>query len=134
MAFMKWDDTFSVNVREIDLQHQKLIEMVNEFYEHVGDDYGKALQTLLDSLVDYTRYHFSTEEKYFKEFAYQDSASHTDMHRKFAEKVLDVRSRLDQGRIVVSFEITNFLKDWLTHHIREDDRAYSKCFNDHGLS
>jgi hemerythrin-like metal-binding protein len=130
---MIWDDSFSVNVREIDLQHQKLIEMINEFYEHVGKDSGQAFRTLLDSLVEYTQYHFSTEEKYFKRFAYPDDSSHTEMHKNFTAKVLDVRNRLNQGKFVVSLEITTFLKDWLTHHIKESDKAYGKFFNDHGL-
>jgi hemerythrin len=134
MAFMKWDDSLSVNVREIDLQHQKLIDMINEFYKHVGKDSGEAFRTLLDSLVEYTQYHFTTEEKYFQRFAYPATGSHIKMHKEFTEKVLDVRNRLAHGKFVVSLEITTFLKEWLTHHIKETDKAYSKYFNDHGLS
>jgi hemerythrin len=111
MAFMVWDDSFSVNVREIDLQHQKLVGMLNEFYAHVGkEDSGKALRTLLDSLVAYTQYHFSTEETYFKLFSYPDAGNHAEAHQKFTEKVLDVRNRLNEGKFVISFEITTFLK------------------------
>lgn len=134
MAFFIWDDSLSVKVREIDLQHQKLMDMISEFYEYVGKDSGEAFWDLVESLVEYTQYHFATEEKYFKRFAYPDASSHIDMHRKFTEKVLDVRKRLHQGQFVLSIEITIFLKDWLKHHIKEDDKAYSKCFNDHGLS
>lgn len=86
MAFMTWDDSLSVNVREIDVQHQKLIDMINEFYEHVGKNSGQAFRTLLDSLVDYTKYHFSTEERYFKRFAYPAAGSHTEMHEKFTPR------------------------------------------------
>jgi hemerythrin len=131
---MLWDDSFSVNVLEIDLQHRKLIDMINAFYEHVGKDSDQVLKTLLDSLVEYTHYHFSTEEKYFEKFAYPDAESHREMHKKFVEKVFDVRNRLNNGQLVISFEITTFLKDWLTHHIKQSDKAYSKFFNDHGLS
>ena len=134
MAFMKWDDSFSVNIREIDLQHQKLIGMINEFYEHVGKNSGQAFRTLLDSLVEYTEYHFSTEEKYFKRYKYPEASSHLEMHNIFTEKVLDVRDRLNQGEFVISLGITTFLRDWLTHHIKETDKGYSKFFNDHGLS
>ena len=133
MALMTWNDSFSVNVREIDLQHQRLIEMLNEFYDHVSADSEQALRTLLNSLVEYTQYHFSTEEKYFVKFGYPEAKSHTDTHRMFTNKVLDVKSRLEKGRFVVSVEITNFLKDWLTHHIKGVDKAYGKCFNDNGL-
>lgn len=134
MAFIEWDDSYSVNVRIIDLQHKKLIEMINEFYKHVGKDSSQAFRTLLDSLVDYTQYHFSTEEKYFQQFAYPDTAGHREIHRNFTEKVLDVRSRLNNGKMVLSLEITTFLKDWLTHHIKESDKAYGKFFNHHGLT
>ena len=133
MAFMTWDDSFSVNVLEIDLQHQKLIGMINEFYEHVGKDAGQAFRTLLDSLIEYTQYHFSTEELYFKKFSYPAAGGHTDQHKEFTEKVFDVRNRLSQGKLVISLEITSYLKDWLTHHIKQTDKAYSKYFNEHGL-
>jgi hemerythrin len=133
MAFILWDDTYSVNVREIDMQHQKLIGMINQFYEYVGKDSGTAFRDLLESLVDYTHYHFSTEEKYFEKFAYPDAVNHTQMHKLFTEKVLDVRSRLSRGQCVVSLEITTFLKDWLIHHIKEMDKAYSEHFTQHGL-
>jgi hemerythrin len=134
MAFMTWDDSYSVKVREIDLQHQKLIGMINDFYEHIGKDSGQALRTLLKSLADYTQYHFSTEEKYFEKFAYPNVGSHKEIHRQFIEKVSDVQNRLNRGELVISFEITTFLKDWLIHHIKETDKAYSKFFNEHGLS
>lgn len=133
MAFITWDDSYSVNVGEIDLQHQKLIDMISKFYEHVGKDSGQAFRTLLDSLVDYTQYHFSTEEKYFKKFAYPNAGIHSETHQQFTEKILDVRNRLNNGKLVLSLEITAFLKDWLTHHIKESDKAYGKYFNDHGL-
>jgi hemerythrin len=133
MAFMQWDDSFSVNVKEIDQQHQKLVGMLNEFYGHVGKDAGQAFRLLLDSLVDYTQYHFSTEEKYFKAFSYPEAATHTEEHQKFTEKVLDVKNRLYNKELVLSLEITVFLREWLTHHIKGSDKAYGRFFNDNGL-
>lgn len=133
MAFMTWDDSYSVNVREIDLQHQKLIGMINEFYGHVGKDAKEAFHTLLNSLVDYAQYHFSTEEKYFAAFKYPDTDAHTRTHKAFTEKVADVRKRLISGQLVLSLEITTFLKDWLTIHIKGDDKTYSNHFNKNGL-
>ena len=134
MAFMTWDDSFSVNILEIDLQHQKLIEMIHEFYEHVGKNSGQAFRNLLDSLVAYTEYHFSVEEKYFQKFGYPAASGHLELHKIFTDKVHDVRNRLNQGEFVISLQITTFLRDWLTHHIKKTDKEYTKFFNDHGLS
>lgn len=134
MAFMTWDESYSVNVREIDEQHRKLIEMLNAFYGHVGRDAKEAFHTLLNSLVDYTHYHFSTEERYFDLFKYPGAAAHTEAHRRFTEKVDDVRKRLLSGQLVLSLEITVFLRDWLTEHIKGSDRAYTSHFNQSGLT
>ena len=133
MPFMKWDDTFSVNVKEIDLQHQKLMGMINEFYDHLRGNAKQALNDLLASMVDYTKYHFSTEEKYFDAFAYPKGAHHKNIHEQFKAKVMDVRNRLAKGELVISMEVTNFLKDWLVEHIKGSDKKYSRWFNDHGL-
>jgi hemerythrin len=134
MALIEWDDSFSVNVREIDLQHQKLVGMLNDFDEHLRQHPTQAFQALLDSLVEYTQYHFATEEKYFSKFSYPDARAHIEEHRTFTEKVLNVRSSFNKrGELLLFFEITNFLKDWLTTHIKGSDKAYAKCFNDNGL-
>lgn len=134
MALMEWNDGFSVNVCEIDQQHQKLVDMLNDFYERLEKNPKQAFHALVDSLVEYAKYHFATEEKYFEKFTYSDSAAHIAEHRKFEEQVLSVRNKLKEGELVLSFEITTFLKNWLTSHIKDSDKAYAKCFNDHGLS
>lgn len=133
MAFMEWDDKFSVNVAEIDEQHKKLFGMISIFYETLRDEKKAALGTLLNSMVDYTVYHFSTEEKYMDKFNYPGTESHKKEHKFFTEKVLDVKERFDNGKLVITFEITNFLRDWIANHVQGTDKRYSGCFNENGL-
>ncbi|MBI1864448.1 MAG: hemerythrin, partial [Nitrospirae bacterium] len=40
MTLVTWDSTWSVNVKEIDAQHQKLIGIVNDLHEAIKA--GKA--------------------------------------------------------------------------------------------
>ena len=40
-------------------------------------------------------------------------------------KVLDYEERLKDGKFVVSVEITNFIKEWLTKHIMGTDKKYT---------
>ena len=35
MALINWDDSFSVNVAEIDQQHQTLVSMINDLNESI---------------------------------------------------------------------------------------------------
>lgn len=133
MDFFVWDDSYSVNVKEIDNQHRKLIEMVNNFYLDIEKNNKESLKTLLRGLVDYTEYHFSTEERYFEKFNYSKLKAHKKSHDSFVKKVKDVKEKYDDGKLVLSFEITDFLKNWLIEHIKGEDKEFKECFNENGL-
>ncbi len=132
MAYMNWNDTFSVGVEEIDSQHKQLINMVNEFYDNLNHE-REALGKLLNSLVDYAGYHFSTEEKYMHKFNYPDTYIHEKEHEMFIKRAIDVKKLYEEGKLVISLEITNFIKEWIVNHVLGTDKKYSKCFVDNGL-
>lgn len=134
MALMNWDETFSVGVKEIDLQHQKLMAMINKLHDAMKLGKGsEILGSLLGELIDYAHTHFSNEEKYFKKFNYEQAATHEVAHHRFTEKVLNFQADFNKGNTDLSIDIMNFLKDWLTKHIKGVDKQYTKCFNEHGL-
>jgi hemerythrin len=134
MGFLEWNDDLSVDVREIDEQHKRLIAMINSFYESVSADHRQALEMLLRDLVDYSHYHFSTEEGYMDRFGFEGIEEHKKEHRIFMVKARDMFERHKKGRLVVSVEATNFLKDWILSHIRRSDQRYAPCFKANGLS
>ncbi len=134
MAFLNWSDENSVDVKEIDDQHKKLFDMINAFYDSVKADNQKALGALLNSLAEYAVYHFKTEEDYFDKFKYSDSEAHKKEHQAFVDKVLDVKSNFESGKLVISLSITSFAKKWIIEHIAHTDKKYTKCFNDNGLN
>ncbi len=129
MRFFEWNESYSVNVKEIDAQHKKLFRMISDFYDSVKEDNKKAMALLLDSLTGYIMYHFEMEERYLEKCGYPDLESHKREHISFVEKVLDVNERFEAGRLVLSFEITIFLKNWLVHHVMHSDKKYSECLN-----
>ena len=133
MAFLDWDEEYSVGVEEIDEQHKRLFQLLNEFYDGITEYHTQALEELLNSLVDYTRYHFSTEEEYMEKFDYPDTGAHKDEHAIFTRKISDVKERLSEGTLRISFEITDFLKAWISDHLLVTDKKFSKCFNENGL-
>lgn len=58
---------------------------------------------------------------------------HVAQHSKFVEKVTDLQARFQSGELVIPIEIANFLKDWLAHHVLEEDQRYTTFFQDKGL-
>ncbi len=134
MAFLKWDDSYSVRIVEIDQQHQKLIGMINDLHEAMRQGKGKdILQRILTGLAEYTAIHFATEERYFEQFGYPGAAAHKKEHREFVSKVEDFKGRFEQDKLSMSIEVMRFLRDWLSGHIKGSDAQYGPFFNQKGL-
>ncbi|WP_440945687.1 bacteriohemerythrin [Methanosarcina sp. T3] len=134
MPIIKWTDSFSVNIVEIDAQHKKLVEMINRLYDAMKVGKSKdVMGEILDNLISYTETHFKTEEKYFDLYRYPEKETHKAEHEKFTEIVTKFKKDFDSGNAIISIEVMNFLKEWLTNHINGSDKRYTKCFNDHGL-
>ncbi|MDJ0762052.1 MAG: bacteriohemerythrin [Myxococcota bacterium] len=133
MEYLRWSDDLSVNVKEIDNQHKKIIEMLATFYQFFDKEDSSALCELIDGLSKYAMYHFETEEKYFDKFGFHLARKHKGQHQAFIEKVGALKSRIEGGERVFSLEVTNFVKKWLVEHIHGEDKRFTKCFNDNGL-
>jgi hemerythrin-like metal-binding protein len=134
MVLFEWDDTYSVNVGEIDEQHQKLVGMLNDLHEAMERGKDKdTLQEILFGLFEYADEHFEVEEKYFEEFGYEDAVPHKKQHRTFITRVNNMKQGLASGSETRSMEVMEFMKTWLQGHIKGSDQKYSMCFNDNGL-
>jgi hemerythrin len=77
-------------------------------------------------LVNYTRIHFSAEEKFFLSKNYADYNSHKSEHDKLTQKVIEFQGQFNSGKVALSLPIMNFLKEWLVKHIMDTDKKYSK--------
>ncbi|MBW1846681.1 MAG: hemerythrin family protein [Deltaproteobacteria bacterium] len=135
MAFMKWSTNLSVNVAEIDSQHQHLVNFINDLSAAMKEGKGKdSLAEIITGLVLYAKTHFATEEKYFDKFGYPETFSHKQEHNMFIEKVTEFKNDFDNGSQLLSVPILSFLRDWLVNHINVSDMKYSGFFNEKGLS
>ena len=134
MDFVVWNDKFSVKVSSIDEQHKKLVAVINELYNAMKagktkDQMGK----ILEALVDYTKYHFSYEEKLMESAGYKDIVDHKKQHVAFVQKISETVENYKNGKLIMSIEICNFLQDWLIHHIQGTDQKYSQLLVDSGI-
>ena len=123
-GFFDWDSTYSVCVGEIDEQHKQLVNLINELHSAMMARKAKEiLGEIIDELIEYTSYHFGTEEKYFDKFGYEETEAHKSIHKKF----------VDNNKLFVSSKILNFLKDWLLTHIKVTDKKYMTFMNENGI-
>ncbi len=135
MAILKWDEKYSVNISLIDEQHKVLLKMINDFYDSIqSKSNNELIGELIRKMNDYVKFHFSTEEKMFQDYNYVEYYNHKKEHDEFIDKVTDLDRRFREGKIIVSFEITNFLKKWVIDHILKSDKKYSLHFTKMGLN
>ncbi len=135
MSIIKWSQDLSVNIKEIDDQHKKLIDLINTLHDNMLKGQGKVvLESTLQELAAYTQYHFSAEEKYMKRFGYVDYDAHKLEHEEFIRKVSEFINSYRSNQACLSIEVMNFLKDWITNHIKGSDKGYMVCFSSNGLT
>lgn len=136
MAYFEWDQSYSVGVKLIDGQHKKLFGLISDLYVALDKNAGEKtapIENIILDLAAYVDFHFSTEEKYFKEFGFEKKESHTEEHHFYERKIAEFKDKYKEKGDEVGEEMMAFLKDWISGHIKIKDKEYTKCFNENGL-
>lgn len=132
MELIKWNETYLTGIREIDNQHEGLVVIINELFNLMSQ--GKAKDSLIeifDHLTEYTRLHFGVEETMLFKFAYPEFDNHKKDHETFIQKLEGFKKDFSSGKVTISLEVLNFLKDWLINHILKTDKKYVNHIKKH---
>lgn len=122
---MVWSESLSVGVDQIDLQHQRLVGILNTLHEAMLRGSQKQdLERVMVDLLSYTRYHFSFEEKLMVVAGYPGLEEHQRKHQAMVAQVDGYAKQVVEGRALVSIKLLEFLKQWLSQHILETDREF----------
>lgn len=119
---INWNDTLATGVRQIDLQHQELIEIINELEaaQQAGRQ-AEALSEVLPRLGAYVLFHFGTEESLMAALPHPAHAEkHRRQHDEFSDRVAELHAQptddIDLGAFV------RYLQNWLLEHIMKTDQ------------
>lgn len=131
MPILNWNEELAVGIPEIDEQHKHLIALINQLHDAMSEGRGKqVLSDVLDELIAYTKTHFSHEEKLMAQANYRGLASHKREHDFLTRRVIEFQKRFVAGEIGIAVELSNFLKDWILHHVRGMDKAYAPAIRE----
>ena len=130
---IKWNASYSVGIESIDLDHKKLLSLLNQFNTaheyYMGDAFER--QALKD-LVDYTCYHFEREENMMADAGYEGLTAHKQQHQQMITQIQALEQKYcEQGHKAFS-QVSAFLSDWLINHINGSDKQYTDCLTKHG--
>jgi hemerythrin len=125
MAGFVWSEQMSVGVPALDADHRCLVRLVNLLRDVEGEDARRAVETVLDTLVVYCRYHFAREERVMAWCGFPGAGVHRGEHEEFAHNLARLRHRYTaQGDRAIVGELRDRLTGWLRHHILIQDMAY----------
>ena len=134
MALVTWDQSYSVRVRKLDEQHQKLFSLLNTLHEAMRQGKGKTLvQDTLRELATYAMTHFRAEEELLRKTNYPGFAAHQAEHQNFVARVNQFTEDLKAGGNASAIAVVGFIKDWLAEHILRTDRSHSAYLNAQGV-
>ena len=134
MALIEWNETYSVQVEEMNRQHRRLIELINQLDSAMRMGKGKdVLGVIINDLAKYTTTHFTAEESLFLKYNYPAASAQKAMHQLFIDKVNDFRKKYEEGSIALSVQVIDFLSDWLKKHIMVEDKKYGPFLNEKGI-
>ena len=124
-----WKDEYSVGVEKIDRQHRHLFEIINRLIDRFGSsvDSGPASETLTE-MLNYAKEHFTTEEELMQEYGYPEIEPHKEQHIYFFKATAELSINALNKQSMVSSEIIEFLKLWVTLHILKVDMRYKEFF------
>jgi len=121
-----WKPEYSVGVDVLDDQHRRLFEIVNRAYDAVKHrNVAPITHELLKQLVEYTEYHFRTEEALMKKGRFPEYEAHMQIHLKLTNNIKTFQRRVLNGELKLDSEILEFLQEWLVVHICEEDKRYA---------
>lgn len=124
MALLTWDDKYSLNVAELDRQHQRLFDLFNELYEAMQQGKGPAvIGQVLTAVIDYTAYHFAFEEGLLRQNGYPQFAAHHAEHVRLGQQAKELAARARQQDVTPA--TLKFLSGWLLNHILVEDRKFA---------
>ena len=126
MSMFAWDAKYSLDIPEIDEEHQRLFALFDELYEAMQQGHGQeVIDKVLTSVLDYTAYHFAHEELLFRTYGYADEAAHRAEHVHLTEQAESLAHKLRAGHADVTVATLKLLFDWLNQHILGSDKKFA---------
>jgi len=126
-----WKEEYKVGIDKIDEQHRQLFDKIEQLLEIAKSGDKRSNQQkcmeIIDFLVDYTVFHFNTEEALQRERKYVSYAQHVKIHTEFKNTVQAYKELLGKdftAKTLKSFIVT--MLAWLVNHVCVCDRKILK--------
>ncbi|MCK7521016.1 MAG: bacteriohemerythrin [Ignavibacteriales bacterium] len=128
-----WSKRFFTGISEIDYQHYIIVEYINELYrEYIGAKNRDKMYSILVALAEFTTKHFADEQILMKKHKYPKLEPHIKEHTSLLNDVGRFITDIKNHRASVDDKFMEFLNNWLSHHILQEDMQYAPYLRERG--
>ena len=122
--YIIWHERNETGIALIDEQHKGIVSIINTFFYMMvkGTNNHILYSCISETLKNYSRIHFITEEDYLAASKYSDIEKHIKLHRQLTLEI--ERIELQGIRANDAKPLLEFLKKWWLEHINDKDRLY----------
>jgi len=127
-----WTDQYNIGIEEIDRQHRKIVDYINQLDDAQTNGLSRIeVAQVIMQLKDYTHSHFSFEENMLNEANYELLNAHKSTHARFIKRLSEYEDDFVLGGYDVSKALSTMLVTWLLNHIKREDADYVESVNAH---
>jgi hemerythrin-like metal-binding protein len=126
---IQWNEVLMTGHAQVDADHKKLIEALNELETALREGSGKEnISRIIEFLNRYTREHFDREEAYMKNVGCPAYDQNCREHALLISRLDSWIAQLDHGpSITLVLEIHREIANWIRSHILKTDCKLRGC-------
>ena len=126
-------DEMLLAIPEIDAQHRHFVGLLNQLYHAVTiASPASEVEEIIQSLVGYAVFHFTTEEALMTKFSFPQIAEHKQIHLELKATLLSKIDAYHEKGADELMGILDFLEDWLVRHLELEDSKYAAYYKKMG--
>lgn len=131
MDAFQWNSCFVTGLTDVDEQHHRLVDAINQFGEMVMRPESASiaeLESVFVKLADYTQYHFTQEESMMTAIGLdaRHIKGHRQSHANFIDEVTQLHGGISANTKEAAKSLLQFLTHWLAYHILGSDQIMAK--------
>ncbi|MBF0129970.1 MAG: bacteriohemerythrin [Alphaproteobacteria bacterium] len=124
-VLLDWSKDMSVGSPEMDRDHRRLIDLINQVAGTKGNEDPVIMEGVLDETVEHLGGHFAREEDLMRAVGFPGMDSHRKRHESIMADILALRLQLTEGFAAgVGGRLLSLLVPWVRDHIMREDKLY----------
>ena len=115
---MLWNQDFETGLPELDAQHHRVFERIQQLSALSSHADRPKIHSLLEDIERLAQRHFASEERLMADVGYPEASRHAQEHRQLLREMEGYR----ENEVFSGRQLTLVLTNWLVSHTMMQDR------------